>query len=217
MKKNVLASLIIATTFISNIALSADHTAHNTHQNKLQQSCYENKLPFIQEFNISMDKMHTDMSAYKNAKAQDEAFIRSMIPHHQGAIDMAKTLKKYSQDSELLKLADEIIAAQQQEIAFMNNLLATLKDDTKDNITKAQAEYAQADALMHEQMMNYCAAKDVDTAFLQGMIPHHQGAIDMAKIYLKYGKNAQLIKLCNDIINSQSQEITFMQAKLAKN
>jgi uncharacterized protein (DUF305 family) len=52
---------------------------------------------------------------------------------------------------------------------------------------------------------------DVDRDFVAMMAPHHQGAIDMAQTYLKYGKNEQLRRLAQEIIVTQQQEITVMQ------
>ena len=50
----------------------------------------------------------------------DQDFVKGMIPHHQGAIDMAKIEKQFGKDPDMLKLADAIIGAQTSEISFMN-------------------------------------------------------------------------------------------------
>ena len=68
---------------------------------------------------------------------------------------------------------------------------------------------------MHQAMMvGYTGDTDVD--FVKGMLPHHQGAVDMAKIELQYGKDAELRKLAEDIIAAQDSEIALMNAWLAK-
>ena len=69
-------------------------------------------------FKEAMDKMHHSMPMEFSGNA-DVDFVKSMIPHHQGAIDMAKVELQYGKDPELRKMAEDIIAAQQKEIAEM--------------------------------------------------------------------------------------------------
>ena len=58
---------------------------------------------------------------------------------------------------------------------------------------------------------------NADKDFVQMMMPHHQGAIDMAKVELKYGKDPELLKMAGDIVAAQEKEIAEMKAWLAKN
>ncbi len=79
----------------------------------------------------------------------------------------------------------------------------------------AAKAFAEANMKMHKDMtMEFTGEADVD--FINGMIPHHQGAIDMAEIELKYGKDPEARKLAQDIIAAQKTEIAFMKAWLAK-
>ena len=70
-------------------------------------------------FNDAMGKMHKDMMITYSGNA-DADFVRGMIPHHQGAIDMAKIELKYGKDPELRKLAQAVVTAQEAEIKEMN-------------------------------------------------------------------------------------------------
>ncbi|MBB3966384.1 CopM family metallochaperone [Rhizobium metallidurans] len=76
--------------------------------------------------------------------------------------------------------------------------------------------FSEANNKMHKGMMiEYSGNADVD--FVRGMIAHHQGAIDMAKVELQYGKDADMRKLAEGVIKAQEAEITEMQAWLKAN
>ncbi len=75
--------------------------------------------------------------------------------------------------------------------------------------------FAKANATMHENMMIHYSG-DADSDFARGMIAHHQGAIDMAKIELQYGKDPTMRKLAEAVIKAQEAEIKDMNAWLKK-
>ena len=75
--------------------------------------------------------------------------------------------------------------------------------------------YRQANEKMHRDM-NIPFSGDADVDFVRGMIPHHQGAIDMAKVALHYAKDEQIRKWATDVIREQEREIAEMQTWLKK-
>lgn len=80
----------------------------------------------------------------------------------------------------------------------------------------AAKAFADVNDKMHKDMA-ITFSGDADVDFFKGMIPHHQGAIDMANVVLKYGKNPETKKLAEEIIKAQETEIAFMKAWLIKN
>jgi uncharacterized protein (DUF305 family) len=73
-----------------------------------------------------------------------------------------------------------------------------------------------ANAAMHQAMAVEMTG-DVDVDFMRTMIPHHEGAVEMAKIVIENGKDPEVRKLAEEIIKAQETEITFMKAWLEKN
>lgn len=112
-----LLSLILTLGAVPALGQTVDHSAHAGH------SMAADAAPSTQAFMAVNDAMHRDMAIEFTGKA-DVDFVRGMIPHHQGAVDMARVLLDHGTDPELRAFAESIIAAQEAEIAFMNAWLA---------------------------------------------------------------------------------------------
>jgi uncharacterized protein (DUF305 family) len=160
-------------------------------------------------------RMHRDMAIAFSGNP-DVNFAKGMMPHHQGAIDMSMIVIKHGKDAVVRKLATDIIAAQKTEIAQMSTWMARngSQAPSADSAAVTKA-FTEANARMHSDMpMSFSGDADVD--FMKGMIPHHEGAVAMAKILLQFGKDAELRKLADDVVRTQNEEITMMQVWLNK-
>ncbi|TXD97844.1 DUF305 domain-containing protein [Psychrobacter frigidicola] len=175
--------------------------------------------PMLKEYSESMTEMHKEMMVGMDYNDPDAAFAQGMLGHHIGAVDMAEIELKYGTDAEMRKLAQEIIDAQQSEIKQMKAWLASNPDAAEPTPdTKAmQQAYANGMDAMHDDMMLGIADPVPDMAFARGMLPHHVGAVDMAETQLKYGKNPEMLKLAQEIIDAQKPEIEQMQSWIAAN
>ena len=186
-----------------------NHEAHDMDSNMTEHAA---TTEFGKEYMDSMDDMHEDMMEGVQANDADVAFAKGMLPHHEGAVEMAEIQLKYGKDETMRKLATDIIAAQEAEIKQMENWLEANPDTEEQDYTKGMHKaYLDSMKSMHDDMMQGILSEDADMAFAKGMLPHHQGAVAMAEVQIKYGKDKQMRKLAQDIIDAQKSEIDLMQ------
>ena len=189
-----------------------EHTDHAGHD---MSSNADNEVQ--QAYMQSMAKMHDDMMASMTVNDADVAFAKGMLPHHEGAVAMAEVQLKYGKDATMRQLAEDIIKAQQSEIKLMQSWISEHPDsDKQDNTEAMQQAYHNSMQAMHGDMMAGISEPDPDMAFAKGMLPHHEGAVAMAEVELKYGKDDVMRKLAEDIIKAQQSEIELMQSWIAE-
>ena len=88
----------------------------------MMQAVPDNAAPSTKAFIEANNRMHADMAIDFTGDA-DADFIRGMIPHHQGAVEMARIVLEHGKDADVRKLAEAIIAAQETEISWMQDWL----------------------------------------------------------------------------------------------
>ncbi|MBU5616283.1 DUF305 domain-containing protein [Psychrobacter sp. TAE2020] len=215
----VVATETTATDTSTQAAATDAHSGHDMTNMDMTPAEGTPMTEMLKDYTASMTSMNVEMMKGMNYNDPDTAFAQGMLGHHIGAVDMAKIELKYGKDEEMRKLAQQIIDAQQSEITTMQTWLASHPDAAEPTAdTKAmQQAYAEGMDAMHSEMMAGIADPVADMAFVRGMLPHHIGAVDMAEVELKYGKDAEMRKLAQQVIDAQKAEIKQMQNWIANN
>jgi uncharacterized protein (DUF305 family) len=147
--------------------------------------------------------------------ADDVAFATNMIPHHKQAVEMSALVPDRTTNPQVIQLAKDISAAQQPEIDTLNVFLVQWKE----NPDSGHAGHANMpmSGMVDEATMDKLRSlngTEFDTLWLQSMIGHHQGAIEMAKAEIANGENVDAIAMAKNIVTTQQAEIDQMNQML---
>jgi len=157
----------------------------------------------------------------------DVAFMSGMIPHHAQAVVMAGWAPTHGARKDIAILCERMVVAQRDEIALLQQWLRERglpvpdATSTRHRMTMNGVEHdmLMPGMLTDEEMaaLDRARGPEFDRLFLEGMIKHHQGAIDMVDVLLKsYGaaQDETVFKFANDVQADQSIEINVMQKML---
>jgi uncharacterized protein (DUF305 family) len=144
----------------------------------------------------------------------DRHFIEMMIPHHEGAIDMAELALNRAERPEIKKLAQLIIKDQQREIEQMRTWYRQWYGTSVPDTPMAgmgmmgMRHHGMMDMAVHLDTLEN--ASDFDREFIREMIPHHQMAVMMSRMVINGGTHSELRNLARSIIDTQTDEINQM-------
>jgi uncharacterized protein (DUF305 family) len=150
----------------------------------------------------------------------DVTFAQQMVPHHQQAVEMAKLVPSHSTNQKVLELASQIQQAQDPEIQKMTGWLQTWGAPAP--TTGMNMPGMNMPGMDHGSMPGMMTSDDMtklgqvkgaafDRLWLQMMIQHHQGAVEMAKTELQQGASNEAKQLAQQIIDTQQKEIATSQ------
>lgn len=170
---------------------------------------------YLEEQDILMDKMMEDMENVQPSGNAALDFLNGMIPHHEAAVSMSESYLKYGgEDEELKKLAKYIVRIQKEEIAQMQSYIDELETDWAEDPEQEQAYLEAYETMLsshHSAHSSHGTSANVEAAFAEGMIMHHQMAVEMAQAVLGNTDSEKVTALAENIIEAQQNEITQMQ------
>ena len=136
----------------------------------------------------------------ENGKYSDERFIDAMVPHHQGAIAMAKVALKNAEHEEIKQLSRNIISSQQAEIEELKSIKKEEFGTFNVPMEMSQEQMRGMGMMMDPQAL---ADEDpFDEAFIDATIPHHRSAIEMAKVANRESENPSVRELAGNIVSA---------------
>ncbi len=145
----------------------------------------------------------------ENGKYSDKAFIDAMVPHHQGAIEMARVALGNAEHEEIEELSRNIVSTQQSEIEELKSIK---KEEFGTSSVPMEMNMEQMRGMgMMMDPQSLAEEKPFDEAFIDAMIPHHQSAIEMAKVADEKSENRRIKELAGNIMSAQKREIEQMQ------
>lgn len=154
----------------------------------------------------------------------DVAFAQGMIPHHRQAVEMAELCAGRTETPEALDLAARIGGAQEPEIATMTTWLqewgaeVPAEDDAMGGMDHSGmgGTAGMGGMMTPEQMtaLGQASGAEFDRMFLQMMVEHHRGAVEMAQSELADGTNPEALALAQEIADAQQAEISEMESLL---
>ncbi|MDX6763707.1 MULTISPECIES: DUF305 domain-containing protein [Streptomyces] len=150
--------------------------------------------------------------------AADAAFAKGMIPHHRQAVEMADLAPSRARSAEVKKLAEDIRKAQDPEIKTLSGWLASWGEQVPAEGAMDHSAHGMSGMMTAEQMDRLKSASGAafDTAFMELMVEHHEGAVAMAKTEQTQGAFPAAKAMADAIVTSQSAEIAQMNKLLGK-
>lgn len=159
------------------------------------------------------DSSTTDSDKHNGA---DVTFATAMIPHHQQAIEMADMALEQAQDPQVTELAEQIKDAQQPEIDQLTEWLTTWDEPVPSDSAGGHSGHDMSGMMSAEDMvmLQQASGAEFDTMWLEMMIEHHKGAVEMAQTEQSEGAYPAAIEMAEQIISSQQEEIDEMEQLL---
>lgn len=173
-----------------------------------------NSVPTVQDTSLHigtimdiMRQMNDGMDSLKMTGNADKDYADLMIIHHKAAIDMAEMETSFGEHVKVARKAEQIAAVEKKEIAAFAAF--TQRHFKSENLDSFNLEIVPVVKSMRHTTHS---TSTIDNQFVEMMIVHHKGAIDISKLYLKYARDVKLKALARSIIKANQLEIQKLKS-----
>ena len=165
-----------------------------------------------------LESMMNAMTAVKPTDSISADWIAQMMPHHEAGIAMAQNILQYTTQLPLQQMAENMIEAQTQSMAQMKDIADRCAEHTNSPLERELYEtwLRQIQQTMYTCMGRASVSNSVNVNFLREMIPHHAGAIQMARNALRFALCPELVPMLQGILIAQTEEIREMERLLCR-
>lgn len=173
---------------------------------------------YLEKFHKILKIMVCGMTSVQLRDSISYNFIIQMIPHHEAAIHMSENILGYTDNHTIAKIAENIINTQRKSIEDMLRIKQGCLGyrNNRNELYRYQDTLQPIFDAMFMEMRNAYSNEYVNCNFLREMIPHHEGAVKMAKATLACRICPRLIPILNSIIREQEQGIQEMEKLLCQ-
>ncbi|MEG0856508.1 MAG: DUF305 domain-containing protein [Terrisporobacter sp.] len=175
---------------------------------------------YFKEYQNIVEDMYKTMKSFPDSGNVDLDYLNEMIAHHEAAVNMSKNYLEYNKWTKEIKLiAQDIIANQSEDNKHMEAMIKEIQDKSvgdKDKESQYLLEYSDILSNMYGDLMNLKSTEKIDRDYLNALIIHHKGAVDMFDLIIKYSDNEDLKKMAEKEKQELSSEISKMDMILQK-
>jgi uncharacterized protein (DUF305 family) len=216
--------ILVAVLFLSGLVGSACNRPNRTTNNSVSNNSHAGMNHNASNMPVNHQGMnhgamdhstmdHSEMQSSPGAEnaPYDLQFLDTMIAHHQGALEMAKPAAAKAEHAEIKTLATNILADQEKEISEMKRWREQWFTGKPAAINMKMPGMTDSMKEMDMKKLDSSSGNEFDLEFINQMIPHHQGAVVMAKEALQKSQKEEIKKLANAVIKAQETEIKQMR------
>lgn len=180
----------------------------------------DKEAEYFSEYKYIVEDMFKTMKSFPESGSVDLDYLNEMIAHHEAAVNISKNYLEYNfWSKDIKKIAENVIATQSESNKKMDAMIKEVQSACKNNSFKESQyipEYSDILSQMYDDLMNLKPTGKIDRDYLQALIIHHKGAIDMYDLIIKYSDNEDIKKMAEEEKEAQKAEIIKMDMILQK-